>query len=303
MSDRAFLAMDDVCLDYGMSADQAWTRPLGPGAAGDDATLVRRLRAVDRVNLHLAAGEVHCLLGRSGCGKTSLLKLAAGLVEPTAGTVRLQGQTPETQKAAIGFVFQSPTLLEWHNALDNVLLSVSLHRRPTPEDQAQAQALFDRLGLQGLETRRPRQLSGGQQSRVAIARALLTRPRLLLLDEPFAALDALTREELQQDLLRACRETGTTVLFVTHDIAEAVFLADRISLMEGGRLVQTYPLDLPAVRDAALRATPAFAAWGGRLREALQAAAASAAAATGKSDTAAWGSAGQRPPIGKKGGG
>lgn len=246
----AFLALDQVRLDYGAA--------MSPHPA------------VDGVSLYIAEGEFHCLLGRSGCGKTSLLQMAAGLLAPTSGQVRVQGQPPAARRADIGFVFQTPTLLAWQSALDNVLLPISLQGRPTAADRERALALFDRLGLAGLHTRRPRQLSGGQQSRVAIARALVTGPRLLLLDEPFAALDAITREELQQDLLRACREADTTVLFVTHDLQEALFLADRIHVMHRGRLVQAYAPDLPRQRDAALRATPAFANWGGQLREALR---------------------------------
>ncbi len=242
----AFLSMESVGLDYG------------------------GVRAVDAVQLRVAEGEFHCLLGRSGCGKTSLLRLAAGLQAPTRGAVWVQGRAPAERRAEIGFVFQSPTLLEWRSALDNVLLPISLTRRPTPEDQTRAQSLFDRLGLQGLQQRRPRQLSGGQQSRVAIARALVTAPRLLLLDEPFAALDAITREELQQDLLRACREAGTTVLFVTHDLEEALFLADDIHLMAEGQLTQTFRPELPRAGEADLRASAGFAAWGGRLRECLR---------------------------------
>ncbi len=218
---------------------------------------------LEAVDLHLAPGEFHCLLGRSGCGKTSLLKVAAGLLPPTRGRVRQDGA------GGVGFVFQAPTLLEWLPVVDNVLLPVSLQRRPTAADRQAALALLARLGLDGLAARRPRQLSGGQQSRVAIARALILSPALLLLDEPFAALDAITREELQQDLLRACREAGTTVLFVTHDIAEAAFLADRVSVMAQGRIASQWASDLPAGRDAALRASPGFAAWGGRLRQAL----------------------------------
>jgi NitT/TauT family transport system ATP-binding protein len=184
--------------------------------------------------------------------------------------VWVQGRAPAERRAEIGFVFQAPTLLEWRSALDNVLLPISLTRRPTPEDEARTQSLFDRLGLQGLQQRRPRQLSGGQQSRVAIARALVTAPRLLLLDEPFAALDAITREELQHDLLRACHEAGTTVLFVTHDLEEALFLADSIHLMAKGQLTQTFRPALPRAGEADLRASAGFAAWGGRLRECLR---------------------------------
>jgi NitT/TauT family transport system ATP-binding protein len=216
------------------------------------------------IHLALAQGEFHCLLGRSGCGKTSLLKVAAGLRAPTRGRVHVAGP--------LGLVFQAPNLLEWLSVLDNVLLPVSLHRRVRPADRQAAMAWLARLGLQGLEDRRPRQLSGGQQSRVAIARALLPAPPLLLLDEPFAALDALTREDLQADLLAACREAGTTVLFVTHDIAEAAFLADRVSVMAAGRLASSWPTPLPRARDTGLRASAGWAQWGGRLREALQAA-------------------------------
>jgi NitT/TauT family transport system ATP-binding protein len=205
---------------------------------------------VDHVDLTLAPGEVHCLVGRSGCGKTTLLKLAAGLLRPTSGQVLLQGRAPAGGRH-VGFVFQAPTLLDWLRARDNVLLPVSLQRRPAPADIAHADALLAQLGLATLADRYPRQLSGGQQSRVALARALLLQPPLLLLDEPFAALDAITREELQQDLLRVARERGTTVLFVTHDIAEAVFLGDRVSVVAEGQVIRTLPIPGEArVRDS-----------------------------------------------------
>lgn len=218
---------------------------------------------LEGIDLALAAGEIHCLVGRSGCGKTTVLKLAAGLLAPSAGRIEVRGGTPHGPRD-VGFVFQAPTLLEWLCVRDNVLLPVSLQRRPTAADGRGAEALLDRLGLAGLAERYPRQLSGGQQSRVALARALVTAPALLLLDEPFAALDALTREELQCDLRQLAKARGTTVLFVTHDVAEAVFLGDRVSVLAGGRLVRSIASPPGAQRD-----TAAFGAACAEVREAL----------------------------------
>lgn len=246
--------------------------PLGSPQAGTPFVQFRAVAfgypghapVVQGISLALASGEVHCLVGRSGCGKTTLLKLAAGLLAPSAGQVLLQGRGAAAGVQA-GFVFQAPTLLDWLKVRDNVLLPVSLQRRPAAQDLAAADALLAQLGLAGFADRYPRQLSGGQQSRVALARALLLQPPLLLLDEPFAALDAITREEVQRDLLRLVRERGTTVLFVTHDIAEAVFLGDRVSVLAGGGLVRTLAIS----EEAGRRDTPAFGAACAQLREAL----------------------------------
>jgi NitT/TauT family transport system ATP-binding protein len=255
------------------------------------------------VDLELAAGDIHCLVGRSGSGKTTLLKLAAGLLQPLAGAVTLSlpgrpkgddrkaqpegfplslpgrpkgddrkarpernplGDALLADRRAVGFVFQQPTLLDWLSVRDNVLLPVSLQRRPDGGDGLAADMLLEQLGLHTLSERYPRQLSGGQQSRVALARALLLRPPLLLLDEPFAALDAITREDLQRDLLSLCRTQGVTALFVTHDIAEAVFLGDRVSVLSAGRLVRQMTIPSDAARD-----TPAFGACCAALRGAL----------------------------------
>jgi NitT/TauT family transport system ATP-binding protein len=224
---------------------------------------------VDGVDWQVPAGQIHCLLGRSGCGKTTLLKLAAGLLRPQSGRILLHGAELAEPGPQLGFMFQAPTLLEWHTALANVLLPVSLQRRIAPQDEQRALALLEQLGLASHAQHHPRHLSGGQQSRVALARALILDPPLLLLDEPFAALDAITRAELQDDLLRTCRERGTTVLFVTHDINEAVDLGDRIALMHGGRIVDDMAVDLPAPRTQAMRHGPVFNDHCARVRAAM----------------------------------
>ena len=230
---------------------------------------------VDGASLRVEEGAFHCLVGRSGCGKTTLLKLAAGLLQPDAGTVDFHPRDPRAPGRDTGFVFQSPNLLEWLRVIENVLLTVTLHRRPTGEDSARAEALLRQLGLEAHAGRYPRQLSGGQQSRVALARALILQPSLLLLDEPFAALDAITREELQRDLLALVRAQRTSVLFVTHDIAEAVYLADRIAVVEGGRIAREFAIALPQ-RTAATRYEPEFARLCRAVREALHLEAAAA---------------------------
>jgi len=224
---------------------------------------------VDGVDWKLARGEFHCLLGRSGCGKTTLLKLAAGLLQAHTGQVMLAGQRVLKPSAAVGFVFQSPTLLEWRTVLDNVLLPISLQRTPGPADLARAQMLLQLTGLASHAKRDPTALSGGQQSRVALARALVLSPALLLLDEPFAALDAMTREELQDDLLRLCALEQTSVLFVTHDIREAVYLADRVAVMSQGKITADMAVPLPRPRRQALRYEPPFNALCAQVRQAM----------------------------------
>ena len=212
-----------------------------------------RAPVVNGVSWKMQTGEFHCLLGRSGCGKTTLLKLAAGLLRPQSGRILLNGGELAAPGPQLGFMFQAPTLLEWLTVLDNVLLPVLLQRKPAKQDVDRALQLLDQLGLSAHAQNHPRQLSGGQQSRAALARALILEPPLLLLDEPFAALDAITRAELQDDLLRTSRERGTTVLFVTHDINEAVYLGDRIALMHEGRIVDDWRIELPAPRTQAMR--------------------------------------------------
>ena len=208
---------------------------------------------VDYVDWSIGEGEFHCLVGRSGCGKTTLLKIAAGLLQPTEGAITIQGEPVGEPSAQVGFVFQNPTLLEWRSVLDNVLLPLSLKRSLSARDHDKAAELLALMGLEDYADRFPRELSGGQQSRVAIARALITEPAVLLMDEPFAALDAITREELQDDLLKLCNLRKTTVLFVTHDIAEAVYLADRVAVMAHGRLQHDVTIELAKPRQRDIR--------------------------------------------------
>lgn len=229
---------------------------------------------VDAIDWTIPRGEIHCLLGRSGCGKTTLLKLAAGLLMPTEGTIGIGGEALTGPSPRAGFVFQAPTLLDWLSALDNVLLPVSLKRRPTIADKEAALDLLERVGLADFAARRPAELSGGQQSRVAVARALMGNPDLLLLDEPFAALDALTREELQDDLLRLCALHGTTALFVTHDIGEAVYLADKVAVMTAGRVIHKRRINLVRPRHRDMRYAPSFISACRALRDAMDGAAA-----------------------------
>ena len=233
---------------------------------------------VDHINMNVPTGAIHCLLGRSGCGKSTLLKLAAGLLHPDAGTITVGGKGVRGPDQATGVVFQTPTLLAWLDVLDNVLLPMSLHRKPADADIADAMALLAQLGLADLLHRFPHQLSGGQQSRVAIARALLPRPRLLLMDEPFAALDALTREALQDPLVAVCATQGVTVLFVTHDIAEAVYLGDRVMVVEQGRLQCDVPVTVGRPRMSGVRHRADFNAVCMQLREVMEAGERAAAA-------------------------
>ena len=228
-----------------------------------------RAQVVQAVQLRMAPGEIHCLIGRSGCGKTTVLKLAAGLLTPTQGDVHLQGQRVREPASVMGFVFQTPNLLDWLSVLDNVLLPLSLHGTVTPAQRLHAQQLLAQMGLAERGHDHPPQLSGGQQSRVAVARALITRPGILFMDEPFAALDAITREELQRDFLALCQAQGMAVLFVTHDMAEAVYLADRVSVMHQGRIHTTLPIGLARPRASAVRFGPEFNALCAQLRQAM----------------------------------
>ena len=230
------------------------------------------LLAIENVSFDVASGEFLCIVGPSGCGKTTLLKLLAGLIMPDEGEVRLHGQLLQGPCQDIGFVFQKANLMPWRNVLDNVLLPLEIQHMPTVEAQQRAVHALDLVGLREFARNYPRELSGGMEQRVAIARALAHKPEILLLDEPFGALDALTRERLNQELLQVWELSGTTVVMVTHDIREAVFLADRVLVLSRrpGRIAAEVPIGLPRPRPLSLFYSEAFSALAYEVRQAIR---------------------------------
>ncbi|MEM7214114.1 MAG: ABC transporter ATP-binding protein [Pseudomonadota bacterium] len=234
-------------------------------------------RVLHDIEWEVPSGAFHCLVGRSGCGKTTLLKLAAGLLQPSSGRISIENQPVLKPSQKVGFVFQTPALLEWLSVLENALLPISLHRRVNEEDRDAARKLLDLVGIADLEARVPAQLSGGQQSRVALVRALVTSPPALVMDEPFAALDAITRDEIQDDLLRLVALNQTTVLFVTHDIMEAVYLGDRVAVVDQGKILSSASISTPRPRDPNCRYDADFAATCQKIRSMMSSNTASAA--------------------------
>lgn len=231
-----------------------------------------------KVTLDLADGGFTSLVGPSGCGKSTLLRLIAGLETPDAGTLRVDGLPPGEAAHEIAFVFQDPTLLPWLDAESNARLLLDLRKLPDPERRERARHALELVGLSSHARHFPRQLSGGQRMRVSLARALALSPRLLLLDEPFGALDELTRESLNEELLALRARQGWTALFVTHSVSEAVFLSDRILVMGASPagIIADIPVPLPATREEATRRTPAFLDTVAHISRLLRAAAASA---------------------------
>jgi NitT/TauT family transport system ATP-binding protein len=228
--------------------------------------------AVDGVDLSIAAGEFVAMLGPSGCGKSTLLRMIAGLDGLDAGQIQFGDGGGDAPKNALAYVFQDAHLLPWRNVRDNVALPLELQGRASSERRDAAERAIARVGLADAARRHPAQLSGGMRMRVSLARALVTQPRLLLLDEPFAALDEITRQDLDDQLRALWATTGMTVVFVTHSIAEAAFLAERAVVLtrRPARVVLEHALDLPAQREAALRGEARFARETGVLYEALR---------------------------------
>jgi len=210
------------------------------------------LEALRGVDMTIDRHEFVAVLGPSGCGKSTLLRLTSGLLMPTRGTVEVFGMKITEPRDDIGIVFQRPTLLPWATIEDNVVFPMR-HKTGSvgPDDRKRAQALLEKVGLKGFEKRLPDELSGGMQQRVGIARALFMNPDILLMDEPFSALDALTREEMGFELLRIWEDQPKTVMFITHSISEAVLLADRVLVMgeRPGSIVENLKIDIPRPRD------------------------------------------------------
>jgi ABC-type nitrate/sulfonate/bicarbonate transport system ATPase subunit len=218
------------------------------------------LLAVDGATLDIADGEFICIVGPSGCGKTTLLNALDGLLPITSGTLSLNGRPISGPGPDRGMVFQQPSLLPWRTVMGNIIYGLEIQGLGKAQARERAGRLLDLVGLRGFEESFPLELSGGMQQRVNLARALAVDPEVLLLDEPFAALDSQTRETMQQELLRIWNETRKTAVFITHDIVEAVYLADRVAVFSArpGRVKQVVTIDLPRPRDLRIKRDPRF---------------------------------------------
>jgi NitT/TauT family transport system ATP-binding protein len=263
-------------------------RPIGVGALSSGGSVIEihglsltfgtndgPVYALADIDLTVADGDFVSLIGPSGCGKTTLLRVIADLERPSAGAIRVNGVSPEQARLGrqYGYVFQAPALFPWRTVERNVMLPLEVMGLPVAERRARAARWLEMVNLQGFENKHPWQLSGGMQQRASIARALSFDPKLLLMDEPFGALDEIVRDKLNLQLLRLWSETGKTVVFVTHSIPEAVFLSTRIVVMSPrpGRIIDVIDVDLPADRPLDFRETPEFLAIAHRVREGLRA--------------------------------
>jgi len=224
------------------------------------------------IDLEILKGEFVSLIGPSGCGKSTLLKLIAGLTSPSAGTIQVDGMTPENARETMAFIFQDATLLPWRTVTENVGLGLELEHIVRQRRAEKVASLLELVGLGEVADAYPRELSGGMKMRASIARALATNPRLLLMDEPFAALDEMTRDRLNEELLRLRAEQGWTAVFVTHSVAEAVFLSTRIVVLSPhpGRIHQVVPVELPFPRTGRLRECHEFEGVVGRTSHVLR---------------------------------
>jgi len=219
-----------------------------------------RLLALDNIDLHVDDGEFVSIVGPSGCGKTTFINLCDGLLKPTAGRIDIDGKQITGPGTDRGMVFQDSCLMPWRTVIKNVIFGLECQGLDNAEGQERARKFIKLVGLQGFEDHYPHELSGGMQQRCNLARALTVDPKILIMDEPFASLDAQTREIMQAELLRIWREARKTVLFITHQINEAIYLADRVIIFGArpGRVKQTIKIDLPRPRDLSLKRDPRF---------------------------------------------
>jgi NitT/TauT family transport system ATP-binding protein len=245
----------------------------------------RVVTALEKISFDIPAGQFVSLVGPSGCGKSTLLKIIAGLLPPSSGRVSVSGRSVDRPLENVGMVFQAPVLLKWRSVIGNVLLPVEFAKLDLGRYAAEARRLIRLVGLEGFEEMYPHELSGGMQQRASLCRALVTDPQLLLMDEPFGALDAMTRDELDMELLRIWEERKKTVLFVTHSIQEAVFLSDVVMIMSArpGKLLETIGIDLRRPRTLEMMSSEQFGEYTLRIRRLLSSVgnAPSAAAAAG----------------------
>lgn len=234
----------------------------------------KEVTALTNVTLDIKKGEFVSLLGPSGCGKTTLLRILADLIHPTSGEVTIGNETPKEArlKQKYGMVFQSPVLYDWRTVRKNVELPLEIMNIPKEERKDAADNMLEMVGLKDFADHYPKQLSGGMQQRVGIARALVIRPEILLMDEPFSALDEFTREKLHLDLLDIWRKTNKTIIFVTHNIAESVFLSDKICVLSPhpGRLSAIVDVDLPRPRKMDIKNTSEFTALVSKTRNSFE---------------------------------
>jgi NitT/TauT family transport system ATP-binding protein len=224
--------------------------------------------AIQNIDLSIEEGQFVSVVGPSGCGKSTLLKIVGGLLSATEGRATVGGTDVVRPRSDVGIVYQSPLLLPWRTVLDNVLLPLEVKGRISDGEKDKAAQLLQLVGLGRFAASYPSELSGGMQQRVGICRALVVRPRLLLMDEPFGALDAMTREFLNLELMRICAESGQTVLFITHSIPEAVFMSDKVVVMSPrpGTIEEIIPIELPRPRTTAMMASAAFGEAAERIR-------------------------------------
>jgi NitT/TauT family transport system ATP-binding protein len=255
------------------------SEPLSAAIVGRSVSKVYETRdgdsvtALDGFDLEVKASEFVTVVGPSGCGKSTLLRLLGGLITLTSGELYLSGQPIEGPRRDIGVVFQSATLLPWRTVLENVLLPIDVLGYDRRQYRDRAMGLIETVGLTAFAAKYPGELSGGMQQRVALSRALVHDPTLLLMDEPFGALDALTRETMNLELQRIWLEANKTVLLITHSISEAIFLGDRVAVMTArpGRLAEIVPVDIPRPRPLGVMTTPEFGEIAAHVRELLNA--------------------------------